>query len=160
MSQPVDLGPTGGVVWSRPGEWARRRLPDGCVICIAGAPRDVVADFPSCWATAPREAPLVGYVCVVAREHVNEPFEMDPAAQSAFWRDTMTIAEAVARLVQPIKMNYEIHGNTLPHLHVHLFPRHPDDPFVGGPIDPRSVRLVRTDEQIRGIGNAIRAART
>lgn len=147
-------------MWSRPDEWERRRRPDGCVICTAGAPLDVVADFPSCWATVPREAPLAGYVCVVAREHVNEPFEMDPAAQATFWRDTMTIAEAVARLVQPIKMNYEIHGNTLPHLHVHLFPRHPDDPFVGGPIDPRSVQLVRSAEQMKALGDAIRAART
>ena len=32
-------------------------------------------------------------------------------------------------------MNYEIHGNTLPHLHIHLYPRQVDDAFVGRPID-------------------------
>jgi diadenosine tetraphosphate (Ap4A) HIT family hydrolase len=32
-------------------------------------------------------------------------------------------------------MHYEIHGNTLPVLHMHLIPRRVDDPFVGRPID-------------------------
>ena len=32
-------------------------------------------------------------------------------------------------------MNCEIHGNSLPHLHAHFYPRHPSDPFDGGPID-------------------------
>ena len=33
--------------------------------------------------------------------------------------------------------NVEIHGNTIPHLHTHIFPRYPGDPFEGKPIDPR-----------------------
>ncbi len=37
-------------------------------------------------------------------------------------------------------MNYEIHGNTAPHLHVHVFSRHIGDQFEGGPIDPRAAR--------------------
>jgi diadenosine tetraphosphate (Ap4A) HIT family hydrolase len=40
-----------------------------------------------------------------------------------------------------MKINYEIHGNTVPHLHVHIFPRHEGDPFVGGPIDPRRISV-------------------
>lgn len=145
-------------MWSLPHEWERRRRADGCIICVSGAPLDIVAEFDSCWATVPRVAPLEGYVCVVAKQHVNEPFEMDPQAQSQFWRDTMAIAAAVDGCVKPIKMNYEIHGNTLPHLHVHLFPRQPDDPFVGGPVDPRAVVLHRSDEQIERLSEAIRAA--
>ena len=85
---------------------------------------------------------------------------MDRANQAQFWMDTMTIAMAVTNCVTPIKTNYEIHGNTLPHLHVHLFPRHVDDPFVGGPVDPRIVEIVRTDEQIERLGEAIRAVQT
>jgi hypothetical protein len=34
-----------------------------------------------------------------------------------------------------VKINYELHANTLPHLRVHLFPRYMDDPFPGGAID-------------------------
>ncbi len=43
----------------------------------------------------------------------------------------MAVARGVAKAVHPVKMNYEIHGNTIPHLHMHLFPRTPDDPYVG-----------------------------
>lgn len=98
----MDLGPTGGVVWGRPDEWARRRDPSGCIICLSGGPLDIAAEFASCWATLPRKAPLAGYVCVVARQHVNEPFEMDDETQAQFWRDTMVVAQAVAAHVMPI----------------------------------------------------------
>jgi diadenosine tetraphosphate (Ap4A) HIT family hydrolase len=116
----VDLGPTGGAVWSDPHEWSRRRTPAGCVICQSGGPLDVIAETAACWITAEADAPLPGYVCVVARSHVVEPYEMSPDEQSRFWQDAMIVARAVAAVVHPIKMNYEIHGNTLPHLHLHL----------------------------------------
>ncbi len=158
MSEPVDLGPTGGAVWSNPEEWTLRCRGEGCVICQTGAPLDVVAEFESCWVTAQRLAPLPGYVCVVARRHIVEPFELDAHEQAAFWCDAMVVARAVAALVQPIKMNYEIHGNTLPHLHLHLFPRQVDDPFVGGPIDPRAHTVLRSDAEIAALADAIRSA--
>jgi diadenosine tetraphosphate (Ap4A) HIT family hydrolase len=158
VTEPIDLGPTGGVVWADIDEWASRRTPEGCIICVSGGPLDIVADFATCWATVPRKAPMAGYVCVVARQHVNEPFEMEAAARSQFWREAMVIAHAVANHVRPIKMNYEIHGNTLPHLHLHLFPRQADDPFVGGPIDPRSFELERTDAEIAALAAAITSA--
>jgi diadenosine tetraphosphate (Ap4A) HIT family hydrolase len=157
MPEPVDLGPTGGKVWSRPQEWARRRTPEGCIICASGAPLDIIAELPTSWATAPVEAPLRGYVCVVARRHVNEPFELPADEQGKFWADSMRVAAAVASLLQPIKMNYEIHGNTLPHLHLHLFPRHRDDPFVGGPVDPRRASVRRTREELAALAAAIQA---
>jgi diadenosine tetraphosphate (Ap4A) HIT family hydrolase len=118
----------------------------------------VIAEFPSCWAAAAREAPLPGYVCVVARRHVNEPFDLDPEEQSRFWLEAMCIARAVDHVIRPIKMNYEIHGNTLPHLHLHLFPRTPDDPYVGGPVDPRQASFVRTDDELAILARAIRRA--
>lgn len=145
-------------MWSQPSEWAARRTPEGCVICSADGPLHVIAEFETCWATAAPEAPLPGYVCVVAHGHYNEPFEMPADERTSFWRDVMTIAAAVNEFVQPVKMNYEIHGNTLPHVHVHLFPRQPDDPFVGGPIDPRHPSFVRTDKELKELAQAMRHA--
>lgn len=49
----------------------------------------------------------------------------------------MLAARTVSELFRPMKMNYEIHGNTIPHLHLHLYPRFADDPYVGGPIEAR-----------------------
>ncbi|MDQ4126880.1 MAG: hypothetical protein M3151_02830 [Actinomycetota bacterium] len=36
-----------------------------------------------------------------------------------------------------MKIDVDIHGNTLPHLHVHFFPRYVGDPYEDGPIDVR-----------------------
>jgi diadenosine tetraphosphate (Ap4A) HIT family hydrolase len=115
----------------------------------------VIAETSACWVSAPETAPLPGYVCITSKSHVNEPFELPPSEQSAFWRDAMRVARAVADLLDPVKMNYEIHGNTVPHLHLHLFPRHPDDPYVGGPIDPRRVSFRRNAEAIGALRSSI-----
>jgi diadenosine tetraphosphate (Ap4A) HIT family hydrolase len=158
MTGEADLGPTGGAVWSRPDQWATRRTPEGCVICRSGRPLDVVAEFETCWATAGHRGPLPGYVCIVARKHYVEPFEMPPEEQAQFWQEAMAVAAAVDRVVKPIKMNYEIHGNTLPHLHLHLFPRQPDDPYVGGPIDPRRASFTRSENDLDVLAEGIRGA--
>jgi diadenosine tetraphosphate (Ap4A) HIT family hydrolase len=46
-----------------------------------------------------------------------------------------SVARAVRDAVASPKINYEIHGNTIPHLHLHVFPRYPGDPFTAGPIN-------------------------
>ncbi|HXZ77721.1 MAG TPA: HIT domain-containing protein, partial [Streptosporangiaceae bacterium] len=40
---------------------------------------------------------------------------------------------ALITTYQPLKMNYETLGNSLPHLHTHLVPRYTDDPRPGQP---------------------------
>ncbi len=158
MAGPADLGATGGVVWSDPEEWAWRRKAEGCVICRDGASLDILSETSSCWVTAAPEGALPAYVCVVARAHVVEPYELPPSEQAVFWQDAMTAARAVAEVARPVKMNYEIHGNTLPHLHLHLFPRQVDDPYVGGPIDPRRASFRRSDSELAALQKAIAAA--
>jgi diadenosine tetraphosphate (Ap4A) HIT family hydrolase len=120
--------------WTDLHHW--RTLTDGsaCPICTDG-PRDVLVELRASWATAPPLAPLPGYVCIVAKTHAVEPFELPPAERAAFWEDVNRVAQAVHRELLPVKLNYEIHGNTLPHLHLHLFPRQPGDRFEGRPID-------------------------
>jgi len=51
-------------------------------------------------------------------------------------RDLQRVAAALQEITRAVKLNYEIHGNTIPHLHVHLFPRYKGDPFEEGPINP------------------------
>jgi diadenosine tetraphosphate (Ap4A) HIT family hydrolase len=46
-----------------------------------------------------------------------------------------------------VKLNYEIHGNTLPHLHMHFFPRYAGDQFEGRAIEPARVR-----QQVYAVG--------
>ncbi len=70
----------------------------------------------------------------VSKRHVVEPHELDAEERTAFFSDVVAIARALDRLFRPVKLNYEIHGNTIPHLHLHLFPRYRGDPFENGPV--------------------------
>ena len=54
--------------------------------------------------------------------------------------DLQRVAKTLQAITEAVKLNYEIHGNTIPHLHVHLFPRYKGDPFENGPIDSRAIR--------------------
>jgi diadenosine tetraphosphate (Ap4A) HIT family hydrolase len=128
---------------------------ESCPICSHGRPLDVLCELDHVWVTGGRLAPLPGYVCVVAKRHVREPFELPPDERAAFWADALIAAEAVATLLLPKKMNYEIHGNTVAHLHMHLFPRFDGDPFEGRPIDGRAMTFERTDEELGALADAI-----
>ena len=134
-----------------------RNQPDPlCVICARGVPLDLLVEMPSTWVTAAQEAPLPDYVCVVSKIHVSEPFELRGEARRAFWDDVSTVAEAIQRATGSPKMNYEIHGNTIPHLHLHLYPRFSGDPYEGAPIDPRAGYVFsRSDEDLARLRHAI-----
>jgi diadenosine tetraphosphate (Ap4A) HIT family hydrolase len=127
---------------------------EGCPICERGEPTDVVSDLPHTWVTAPPRTPLAGYVVIVSKTHVREPFELDEVERLGFWTDVDTVAAAIAAGLRPDKLNYEIHGNTIPHLHLHLFPRQAGDRFAGRPIDWRETEP-RTEADVAAIRAAL-----
>lgn len=114
----------------------------------------MVADLSATWATAGPEAPMRWYVCLIAKRHVVEPYQLPPDERAAFWDDAMHAAQRLADAFEPMKMNYEIHGNTIPHLHLHLLPRTLDDPFSGGPIRA-GVSVRRSDADLERIRAAL-----
>lgn len=146
-------------MWTEDREgWQRLSSPEGCPICARlaeGDGKNVLAATDAVIVTAEPDGTLPGYVCVTSRRHVVEPFELTPDDQSAFFSDAMAAARGLAQAVSPVKVNYEIHGNTIPHLHMHLFPRQPDDPYVGYVITNR-VWFRRSPEELHALGQAIR----
>jgi diadenosine tetraphosphate (Ap4A) HIT family hydrolase len=69
----------------------------------------------------------------------------------------MTAARVLAELYEPVKMNYEIHGNVIPHLHLHLYPR-----FIGDPLDTGALQLhadafLRSEQELARIRAALEA---
>jgi diadenosine tetraphosphate (Ap4A) HIT family hydrolase len=138
-----------------PDLWKQRLTPDGCPFCSTDI-WSAHVDLAASWAIIPEQAVLPGYVLVVSKTHAIEPFDLPPKQRSQFWDDAMRTAKAVASLVKPVKMNYEIHGNTIPHLHMHIFPRQVGDPFERTPIDPHRVAPIqRSPEAIEAIRQAI-----
>jgi diadenosine tetraphosphate (Ap4A) HIT family hydrolase len=139
--------------WSDPERWSALRDGSACPMCDEG-PGDVVADLVASWVTMPPRTPVSGYVCLVAKRHVVEPFELPMDERISFWEDVNRVAAALDRETKPVKLNYEIHGNTLPHLHLHLFPRQRGDPFEGRPIDGGEA-VPRTGVEIAAIRRAL-----
>ena len=75
-----------------------------------------------------------GYTVVIWRgRHINQPTELDEAEAAGYWAEVLAVARALIKVYQPLKMNYETLGNSLPHLHTHLLPRFTDDPRPGQP---------------------------
>jgi len=58
---------------------------------------------------------------------------------AAFMRDLRKASKALSQVTGAVKLNFEIHGNTIPHLHVHIYPRYLGDTFEGRPINPKEV---------------------
>lgn len=126
--------------WHDPDVW--RALVDGtgCPVCVRGQPLNIVATLPASWVTMSEDAPMVGYLCLVSRIHVVELHDFTDQQAAAFMVDARRVSRALLSVTHAIKLNYEMHGNILPHLHMHFFPRHPGDRFEGRAIDPRIVK--------------------
>lgn len=121
--------------WSDPDKWAKLCSGESCVICLQGCPRDVVALLEASWLTVNEDAPMRGYCCLVFQRHAVELHDLSGDEAAAYMRDVQQVSRAVKTLTGAVKMNYEIHGNSLPHLHTHFYPRHVGDMFEGRPID-------------------------
>ncbi len=78
---------------------------------------------------------LKGTCYLITKEHYVEFFELEDAALLGFMKEVQVAAKVLKEVTGAVKINYEIHGNTAPHLHMHLFPRYLDDPFAGVSID-------------------------
>jgi len=96
-----------------------------------------IAELEYSWITAERIAQgrLFGKCHVLCKKHYVHLFDMSKEDLNGFFTDIQKAAKALQEVTGAIKINYEIHGNTGPHLHCHLFPRYLDDDFPGKSID-------------------------
>jgi diadenosine tetraphosphate (Ap4A) HIT family hydrolase len=77
-----------------------------------------------------------GYAYVIWKgRHVAEPTELTAEEAAGFWSEVARVAGAVDEEYRPAKMNWFSLGNGVPHLHVHLVPRPPDDARPGRPVE-------------------------
>lgn len=126
-------------VWNDRELWSALCSGSGCPICRRGQPLDLLAQLEASWVTMGEAAPVRGYLCLVSKVHAVELHDLQEAAAAAFIGDARRVSMAVSKVTGAVKMNYEIHGNSIPHLHMHFFPRYRGDRFEGQPINPRMV---------------------
>jgi diadenosine tetraphosphate (Ap4A) HIT family hydrolase len=121
-------------------EWMRMADPRECPVCLnLPMPSDMVdvVELPHSWLSAEPIECLKGACHITAKKHVIELFELEEDELLGLMREVQRCARALKVVTGAVKINYEIHGNSLPHLHIHLYPRYIDDPFPGQPIDYR-----------------------
>ncbi len=75
-----------------------------------------------------------GYTIFIAKRCVPELHELPDGERSRFLDEMAVVAEAVFLAFAPCKLNYELLGNSVSHLHWHLFPRYADDPNPAWPV--------------------------
>jgi diadenosine tetraphosphate (Ap4A) HIT family hydrolase len=126
-------------LWNDRDRWASLCSGAACPICSRREPLDVVAKLEASWVTMQEAALVRGYACLVSQTHAVELHDLSDAAATAFMRDARKVSRALSVVTGAVKLNYEVHGNSLPHLHMHFFPRYRGDRFEGRPINPGSV---------------------
>ena len=91
--------------------------------------------------------------------HVTELFHLDVTTRQGVIEEVNRVAVALYRTFIPTKINYELLGNMVPHMHWHLVPRFSADPLWPKPIwsEPHVEKFLATEEYAARIA-AIRAA--
>ena len=133
---------------------------DGCPFCRKLADPGALAAEELVW-TFPRSVALLGfwqyykgYCVLVSRRHATELSQLAEDERRTFLDEMCLLARAIEAAFRPHKLNYELLGNQVPHLHWHLFPRSVADPDRLRPVwlaldeaerDPARKRLLQGD---------------
>lgn len=103
---------------------------------------------------------VTGYCVLICHRHVREPYELGKQERSIFFEDTMRVGRALERVFNPVKMNFEILGNAVPHLHCHIKPRYYGDPAPNRIIDQNAQEVLLTGDEYNQRVDLIRSALT
>lgn len=124
-------------------KWELKARRENCPVCNAEPMPEGMIDLyelPHSWLnTEPIEC--IKWAChVTSKYHGIELYDLNDHEILGLMKDVQIYAKALKKVTNAVKINYEIHGNTIPHLHIHLYPRYMDDPYAGKPIDYNNKR--------------------
>ena len=129
--------------WMPRARWDALVRGDGCALCAELSQADrinpfgfPVADLAFSRLRLAANQAARGYCVLICRRHIREPFELVPEEQLRYWQDLMRVGRVVQAVFDPIKVNFQMLGNLVPHLHTHIVPRYYGDPAPGRPLDP------------------------
>lgn len=128
------------VIMDWPEDWQARVAGTSCRFCAEGRPQESELGLRICAgavsdAYLARRAMVRGYAVVIWRgHHVVDPHHLSTPEATNFHLEVLRVGAAIERHVQPLKINYMMLGNRVPHLHAHVTARYWDDPAPGGPL--------------------------
>ncbi|GAM09858.1 HIT domain protein [Geobacter sp. OR-1] len=107
-----------------------------CPMCTkwSDEPEIRIAELEQCYVMLNRDQFFPGYCFVFTKAHVTELFHLDRDARAAVIEEVNAVAEALFTAFQPAKINYELLGNMVAHMHWHIVPRFTTDPLWPRPI--------------------------
>lgn len=95
-----------------------------------------------------------GSCVLVARQHATELSQLEDGERRAYLDEMCRLARAIETSFRPDKLNYELLGNQVGHLHWHLFPRYASDPDRLRPVWFAIDRAERDDGEARRLRTA------
>jgi diadenosine tetraphosphate (Ap4A) HIT family hydrolase len=117
-----------------PEDWESRMQGIGCHLCADLTSRSFHSGRIS-EALLERHAIATGHTAVVfRRRHVATFTDLTPDEVADYWLDIQDVGRAIERVFKPCHVNYQLLGNIVPHLHVHVVPRYLDDAAPEGPL--------------------------
>jgi diadenosine tetraphosphate (Ap4A) HIT family hydrolase len=95
-----------------------------------------------------------GYTLLFTKQHVTELFHLDQGMRSELMEEVSRVASALYDVFHPTKINYELLGNMVPHMHWHLVPRFTHDSLWPRPIwsEPHDPTTLTPDQYVERIG--------
>jgi diadenosine tetraphosphate (Ap4A) HIT family hydrolase len=142
-------------------KWLRKTDPENCPVCNAAPMPEGMIDLyerKHSWLNA-EPVDCLKYTChVTSKHHGPELFDLTEEELNGLMKDVQIYAQALKQVSHAVKINYEIHGNTQPHLHVHLYPRFVNDPFPGKAIDYNQKRNLYEPGEYEAFVAAMRQA--
>jgi len=110
-----------------------------------------IIDFEHSYLTLNRDQFFPGYCLLFTKQHLTELFHLDPLMRQGLMEEVTRSAAALAQLFNPDKINYELLGNMVPHIHWHIVPRFNSDPLWPRPIwsEPHNEKLLEPIEYVK-----------
>ena len=143
IQQLVEPAPTPPNEWMPREQWDALVRGENCPLCNEVASANAaneygytIADLAFSRLRLAANQFVAGYCVLVCKKHVKELYDLAESERGEYVADLVRAAKAIETVYHPIKMNFEILGNSVPHLHCHIVPRYYGDPAPGRPIDP------------------------
>jgi len=124
-------------------EWPQRfydlKRGEGCPFCAEGRPEETAhgirffaGELTDAYLSRGGVQRGLSHVYFRGRLVV-EPTELSGDEAARGFAELLHVGRAIESVFEPVKVNYDILGNSVPHLHVHVIPRYADDPRPGWP---------------------------
>ncbi len=138
-----------------------------CKACSGRWPRadHFIADLGLSMAYLHDDQFFPGWTVVVFKRHATELFHLAPTERIQLMEEVSGVAKTLAEVFEAGKINYELLGNQLPHIHWHLIPRLAGDPAPLEPVwrvqhEPRELQSAALQEVIQRIQAGLKREKT